>query len=235
MKITGKRFFDTEKHRGLFWQLGLTLALGAVFFALSYKTHNGQLLVFTNNLVAVVNEEAPITFQKPQPQLVRSLQLPTLQSSNLELFEIDVADMRDFTDTGLFEDIDDPYLWEVDLSEVFSILVLENRPIFPGCENEPTEEARFQCFQSALGKHLKNIFAMPRISQQMGSAGRVFVNFIIERDGSVSNVTVVRSIDPYIDAEAVRVVHALPKFTPAKQRGKPVRTSYTLPIQTISR
>ncbi|MGB0978834.1 MAG: energy transducer TonB, partial [Croceimicrobium sp.] len=73
-------------------------------------------------------------------------------------------------------------------------------------------------------------FKFPEMARQMGIQGRVYVNFVIERNGKITNVEVVRGVDPLLDDEAVRVVKMLPKLTPAKQRGKPVRMSFTLPI-----
>ena len=68
------------------------------------------------------------------------------------------------------------------------------------------------------------------MARQMGIQGRVYINFVIEKDGSISNAQVIRGVDPLLDDEAVRVVNSLPKMTPAKQRGKPVRMQFTLPI-----
>ncbi|MDR2039861.1 MAG: energy transducer TonB [Bacteroidales bacterium] len=64
-----------------------------------------------------------------------------------------------------------------------------------------------------------------------GITGRVFVEFLIEKDGSVSNVKIVGSLDPVLDAEALRVVNSSPSWTPGKIDGKPVRISYTLPFK----
>ena len=65
---------------------------------------------------------------------------------------------------------------------------------------------------------------------EQGVQGKVVVQFVVERDGSVSSVKVVRSVDPALDKEAVRVVQTLPRFTPGRQNGQPVRYRYTLPI-----
>jgi protein TonB len=73
-------------------------------------------------------------------------------------------------------------------------------------------------------------FEFPEMAKEMGIQGRVYVNFVIEKNGSITNVEIVRGVDPLLDDEAVRVVKKLPKLIPAKQRGKPVRMSFTLPI-----
>ena len=70
----------------------------------------------------------------------------------------------------------------------------------------------------------------PMIAQENGIQGKVFVQFVIEKDGSISNVKVLRPVDPSLDKEAIRVVSSMPKWKPGKQRGKAVRVSYTVPI-----
>ena len=80
--------------------------------------------------------------------------------------------------------------------------------------------------QKWIAKNVKD----PMIAQENNIQGKVFVQFVIEKDGSVSDVKVARSVDPSLDKEAIRVVKAMPKWKPGKQRGKPVRVSYTVPI-----
>ena len=100
--------------------------------------------------------------------------------------------------------------------EVF--VVVEEMPEFPGGG------------ELALRKYLAKAIVYPVIAQENGIQGKVFVNFVVNKDGSVSNVKVARGVDPSIDAEAVRVVSSMPKWKPGKQRGAPVRVSYTVPI-----
>ena len=68
------------------------------------------------------------------------------------------------------------------------------------------------------------------LSQENGVQGKVSVKFVIEKDGSIADPVVVRGVDPYLDKEALRVVKSMPKWKPGKQRGKPVRVSYTVPV-----
>ena len=98
-------------------------------------------------------------------------------------------------------------------SEVFA--VVEEMPKFPGGN-----------VQKWISKHIK----YPMIAQENNIQGKVFVQFVIEKDGSVSNVKVTRSVDPSLDKEAIRVIQSMPKWTPGKQRQKPVRVSFTVPI-----
>jgi len=99
--------------------------------------------------------------------------------------------------------------------EIF--VVVENMPEFPGGE-------------LALRKFIATAIKYPSIAQENGIQGKVFVNFVVDKDGSISNAKIARGVDPSIDKEALRVVMTLPKWKPGMQRGKNVRVSYTVPI-----
>ncbi len=77
-----------------------------------------------------------------------------------------------------------------------------------------------------LSKNIK----YPTIAQENGVQGRVIVQFVVNKDGSIVDPVVARSVDPYLDKEAIRVVSSMPKWKPGMQRGKPVRVRYTLPV-----
>ena len=102
-----------------------------------------------------------------------------------------------------------------DESQVFT--VVEEMPKFPGG-------------QGALLEFLANNIQYPAEAKQNGTQGRVSTCFIVEKDGSISNVEILRSVSPALDAEAVRVIKAMPKWEPGKQRGQAVRVKYTVPV-----
>jgi protein TonB len=95
---------------------------------------------------------------------------------------------------------------------------VEDMPSFPGGEE-------------ALFKYLAQNIKYPQIAKEAGITGRVFVNFVIDKEGNVTDVKVLRGIGGGCDEEAVRVVKNMPKWSPGKQRGKPVKVSYNLPIK----
>jgi len=101
-------------------------------------------------------------------------------------------------------------------AEIFT--VVEENPTFPGGETK-------------LYKFLGESIKYPEEAKELGIQGRVFVNFVIETNGAVSNVKVLRGIGGGCDEEAIRVIKSMPKWTPGKQRGIPVRVSYNLPIK----
>jgi protein TonB len=99
--------------------------------------------------------------------------------------------------------------------EVF--LIVEQMPEFPGGET---------ALRTYIAKHIK----YPPNAQEMGIQGKVYVTFIVDSGGNVTKATIARGIDSALDKEALRVINTLPKWTPGKQRGKPVSVSYTVPI-----
>ena len=96
--------------------------------------------------------------------------------------------------------------------------VVEDQPEFPGG-------------MQALMKYLRDNIKYPSISRQNNSQGRAYINFVVNTDGSITDVEVMKSTnDVYLDKEAVRVVSGMPKWKPGKQQGKTVRVKYTLPV-----
>jgi protein TonB len=112
------------------------------------------------------------------------------------------------------------------------ISAVEELPIYPGCEAAvaASREEGFACFNRMIIALVSRNVVYPKKARQKGIEGKVYVRFIIEKDGYVSNVEVVRSVDPELDAEAARVIKMLPRMAPAKVNGKPVRITYTIPI-----
>ncbi|MGE5429216.1 MAG: energy transducer TonB [Methylococcaceae bacterium] len=98
--------------------------------------------------------------------------------------------------------------------------IVEQMPEFPGGE-------------AALRKYLAQNIKYPRIATENGVQGKVFVSFVVDKNGSIGTVKVVRGVDSALDAEAVRVVKAMPHWIPGKQNGETVRVSYTIPINFV--
>ena len=106
--------------------------------------------------------------------------------------------------------------------------VIEDVPIFPGCEKVKKSKRR-DCFQEQMNKHIRKNFRYPEIAQEMGIQGRVYVNFVIGKDGNISNIRM-RGPDKNLENKANRIISKLPKMTPGKQRGKAVRGPFSIPI-----
>ena len=115
---------------------------------------------------------------------------------------------------------------EVDVDVPFAII--EDVPLFPGCERVKKSERR-KCFQEKLDKHVLKNFRYPEIAQEMGVQGRVFVTFVIDRDGTITGIRT-RGPDKNLEKEAARIIGKLPNMTPGKQRGRAVRVPFSYPI-----
>jgi protein TonB len=115
---------------------------------------------------------------------------------------------------------------EIDMDIPFAII--EDVPLFPGCENVAKSQRR-KCFQEKIQKHIIKNFRYPEIAQEMGIQGRVFVQFIIGKDGNISGIRT-RGPDKNLEKEANRIISKLPKMTPGKQRGRPVRVPFSIPV-----
>ena len=137
-----------------------------------------------------------------------------------ELNEVDIElELIDASDESTNEDYETsiPGDWEYGdeaSNEIIPFLPSEDMPVFPG----------------NVQKWIRENIHYPLLAIENGIEGRVFVQVVVERDGSISNIKVVRSVDASLDKEAVRVISKMPKWKPGKQRGKAVRVSYTLPI-----
>lgn len=115
--------------------------------------------------------------------------------------------------------------------EVLNFMVVESVPVWPGCEDETNnDDDKRACFSRQIQRYTAKNFDFLEMARQMGIQGRVYVQFVVEENGSFSNIEVIRGVDPLLDEETVRVVKSMPKVKPAKQRDKPVRMSFTLPV-----
>ena len=113
-----------------------------------------------------------------------------------------------------------------DLKQVVTQAEPEPEKVFDMVEQMPTYPGGNAELMAFLAKNIK----YPTIAQENGTQGRVIVQFVVEKDGSIADARVARGVDPYLDKEAVRVVNMMPKWKPGKQRGKPVRVKFTLPV-----
>ena len=100
-------------------------------------------------------------------------------------------------------------------TKIFS--VVEQMPSFPGG-------------MTALMQYLSRNIKYPPVAEEMSIQGRVICTFVVERDGSVTDVRIAKGVDPYLDKEAIRVVSSMPKWIPGRQNGQSVRVKYTLPV-----
>ena len=225
MEIKKSPKADLEGKKGVFFEIGLTLALAVLLFAFEWKSSTEQVTPFQTPAEEQIEDEIiPITQQMlkppppppPAPKLTDLIEIVEDElniDDELEIEDVE-ADVENKNNYNFDYDGAD-YGESEDSGEADIFQVVEDMPQFPGGS-----------VQKWIAKNVK----YPMIAQENNIQGKVFVQFVIEKDGSVSDVKVARSVDPSLDKEAIRVVKAMPKWKPGKQRGKPVRVSYTVPI-----
>lgn len=107
---------------------------------------------------------------------------------------------------------------------------IETRPpIFPGCEDLPVDQLR-DCLGRGIMNHIARNFVFPKEAREKSIQGKIFINMVIEKDGTIKDVTVKRGVDPLLDQAGVDVIKSLPRMQPALDEGQPVRIQYTVPI-----
>ena len=159
------------------------------------------------------SQETPPPPEPPKMQEVEVLNVVE-DDVETETIEISTEDDKD-VEVVIAPPVEAP-VEEEEEEEIF--MVVENMPEFPGG-------------QQALFKFLGENIKYPVIAQENGIQGRVVCQFVVEKDGKATDIQVVRSSgEPSLDKEAVRVLSSMPKWKPGKQRGKPVRVKYTVPV-----
>ena len=222
MEIKKSQKASLEDKKLTFTLIGLVVTLFIVWRVFEYKSYDKQNLDTFQRQVEVIEEEmVEITKQEmPKPPV----QAPKPQVTQIQVVddEVEVEDIDINAEVAQDEEIEEyvyeaPEIEEEEIQEEEVFLSVEENPEFPGGPAKLMEYVQ---------KNLK----YPMMARESGIQGRVFVGFVVEKDGSISNVQVKRGIGGGCDEEAVRVVQSLPKFKPGKQRGVAVRVSYTLPI-----
>lgn len=229
---------DLEKKKSLFFEIGLAIALLLVLIAFKWRVPIHEAVVISNpQELTDLEEIVPITRQEPEkpkvkpPVKIRLQDVITIvendskEDLNFEIEEEEEVNQNTEIDISPPEKVS--YETEViDETEIF--VVVEEMPIFRPdiCKN--MAEGNIE-----LNKHIHKSIKYPVLAQENGISGRVFVRFVVGRNGKVKNVEILRGIDPYLDQEAIRVIKNLPAFAPGKQRGVPVQVTYSTAINFV--
>ena len=222
VKKSPKADLEGKKTSHLF--IGAILALSVMFIAFEWSEREKRVVTDTGITQIEFEEEIiPITEQEqpqqapPPPQAPPAEELIEIMDNDSEVEESTVQASDDiqaavevkYTPVEVEEE-------EVVEDEIF--MVVEQKAEFPGGMGE--------CYKW-LGKNLE----YPSISAENGVQGQVILQFVVNKDGSIQDIKVLRSVDPYCDKEAIRVVGKMPKWKPAQQQGNTVRSRFTLPVR----
>ncbi len=217
---------NLEKKKGVFFQLGLVITLSLILIGFEWTSLGLSENQFDTGVGDVIDEEIiPVTRQeKPKP---KSLPKPPKVTEVLNIVEDDVIIENELILDDLESDQDEEVqILDFDMAdeeqeEAEIFFIVEDMPSFKG--------KGLNGFRNWVMKNLE----YPEIAAENGISGTVYVQFVVEPSGMVNKVTIMRSVDPSLDKEAIRVVKTSPKWVAGKQRGKPVRVAFTFPIKFV--
>ncbi len=214
---------DLEKRRGLYLEIGLVVALVAALVAFNVKSYDREAKEALEREAVLEEEEIIIQTDIQEPPPPPPPEVPEVTT----VIEVVADDKEDIKEVNFSAEVTDdtknieitPVVVEEeeDEAETQIFTVVENDPEFPGG-------------MEALYKYLAQNIKYPQLARDNGITGKVYVTFVVERDGSIANPKVLRDIGGGCGQEAIRVVKSMPKWTPGKQRGKAVRVQFNLPV-----
>ncbi len=223
MEVKKAPIADLEGKKTTWLLVGYILILAVMFVAFEWtkrdKVETGEIievamLNFEEEIIPITLQEKPVApapaESKPVAEVIKIVE------DDAEITETIIASVDDTGPVVDIKNIENVVIEEPEREEeVFQ--VVEKMPEFPGGAAE-------------LMKWLNKNMKYPSIAQDNGIQGRVIVQFVVNKDGSIVDPVVMKSVDPYLDKEALRVVKMMPRWSPGEQRGKPVRVKFTLPV-----
>lgn len=225
---------DLNRNSGLFFLIGLTLVLFLTWRALEFKSYDTSIQKVINAHTTIPNlqEEAPIVEKiklPPPPTPPAAPVIIDIVEDEVEIEETVIQSTEISQETEVVEvSVDDINVEEVEEEITVPFAVIQDIPVFPGCEKGTNIEKR-ACFQHMIQEHVKKNFKYPPVAVEMGTQGKVYVQFIIDTNGRISEIKT-RGPDRLLEQEAERIIALLPQMTPGKQRGKAVKVPYSIPV-----
>lgn len=209
---------DVNKKSSMYFMIGLVISLSVLLLSFEWKTFQSHLTELGKLVLdAEEDEMIPITQQElppPPPPPPQTTIIEIVEDDEEIEEELEIEDSETDEDE-VFEIVEMEEEAEAAEEEIFTIV--ETNPSFPGGT-------------SKMYKYLSKNIKYPSIAKENNIKGRVYVSFVVEKDGSITDVTILRGIGGGCDEEALRVVKSMPTWSPGKQRGKPVRVRFNIPI-----
>ena len=226
---------DVRRNASLYFAVGMALMMALTYLTMNYKSYDDRNLDYGMLDVETEDEEEiPITNQEiippppppPPPVVPEEIEIvedeKEVEETVIESTETDqeeeIVEVEEVEVEEVEEDIEVPFA------------VIENVPVFPGCEREKGNNAKKKCMSDKIAKFVNKKFNT-ELAADLGLSGkqRISVIFKIDKTGNITNVRA-RAPHPGLEKEAKRVINLLPKMQPGKQRGKAVTVPYSLPI-----
>lgn len=231
-----------------FFNLGLALSLGITVLALGWTQYEKKVDVsqYMDTLEEEIEVEPPRTAEPPPPPPpppppviqevpddVKLEDQPVFQDLSMDKDEVVEAPKAVEKPKEVAPPPPPPPPAPEPEEEIFK--VVEEMPRFPGCENEPTVEAKKACADKKMLEFIYKNIKYPAIARENGVEGTAVITFVVEKDGTVKDARIVRDIGAQCGQEALRVVNMMNeqniKWIPGKQRGRPVRVQFNLPVR----
>jgi protein TonB len=227
MELKKSKAADLEKRKGMFLEIGLVVTLAIVLVAFEWTKGEDKgidenvvsEIQFEDEMMQITRREEPKP--EPKPEQPKVAEVLDIVDDDVEIddefdFDMEATSDSEYDFTSMMGDEGEEIVEE----EVFYIV--EDMPTFNG--GDPATEFR---------KYIAQNLQYPEIAAENGVSGRVIVQFAVSKTGQIVDAIVVRSVDPALDKEAIRVVMSSPKWTPGKQRGKAVKVLFTFPINFV--
>lgn len=224
---------DLENKKGMFFSIGLTLVLAIVLIAFEWKTYDqtvsslGQLRLddIEEEIIPITQQEKPPPPPPPPPPPQEILEI--VEDDEEIEDEVEIQDAEADMETEIFEQPEEV------IEEPGIFAIVEDMPIFPGCEGKGNKAEIEQCTQNEIFSFISQNVKFPPMAKDAGIQGTVYVGFVVNTKGEVTKINVMRGVSggKSLDKAALDAVAKLPRFKPGKQRGKPVQVSYTVPVR----
>ena len=209
---------DLENKVAVYFEIGLVLALAVVYLAFNTRSYKKQSVEIQQpKAQQTIQENVPVTVQKENlplpPKEVTQLHIVNNNRNIDENIDIDMNATPNTPVKNYNLTREEP-----EVADKLPFQIVEDMPHFPGGE-------------AALMRYLSAHIHYPALAKESNIQGTVFIKFVVESDGSIARVEVIRGIGGGCDREAIRVVKSMPKWIPGKQRGKPVAVFFNLPVK----
>ncbi len=235
MQIKKNPKVDFEKDSKLYFVIGLTFVLFVTWRALEYKTYpTDNYLVEQLNVADDMAEDVPITEAlktPPPPAPPAAPEVIEIVEDTKEIEETIIESTETSQDAVIAAPIavDDVNVEDVEEEISVPFAVIENVPVYPGCENAKNNDESKACFQKMIQEHVMKNFRYPQIALELNIQGKVFVQFVINEKGYITGIRT-RGPDNKLEEEAARIIALLPQMKPGMQRGRAVKVPYSIPV-----
>ncbi|MDR1407775.1 MAG: TonB family protein [Tannerella sp.] len=225
MEIKKSSKADLEKIKGTSLLLGMVVGLAVLFVGFEWAQKDLKIAQNEGISDVIAEEEIEITTQNeppppppPPPPAQEVAEILNIVEDDANIAQVDLLSSEDNQREAQVQTYVPPAQVEEEEEDTETIFqVVEKAPEFPGG-------------QAAMLSFISKALRYPVVAQENGIHGRVTCAFVVNRDGSIVDIEVLRGVDPSLDKEAMRVISTMPKWRPGEQRGKPVRVKFTLPV-----